>query len=72
MGLFINLSLCGAAVPQQIGLFVHVGVETHRGALYGVTTLSGVSNEDNLKSASRGARMALKDCSDNEAVRSTG
>ena len=25
------------------------GVETHRGGLYGVTTLSGVNAEDNLR-----------------------
>ena len=43
--------------------------DTHRGGLYGVTTLSGVSTEDKLR-APRGARMALKDYNDNEAVRS--
>ena len=49
-------------------------METHRGGLCGVTTLSGVSNEDKLRvppSRAR-ARMAVKDYSDNVAVRSRG
>ena len=28
---------------------LYVGVETHRGGLYGVTALSEVSSEDNLR-----------------------
>ena len=69
---------CGTVVPQQIYLFVGCGyaettaVETRRGGLYGVTTLSGVSKEGNLRVPPRGARMALTDCSGNEAVRSRG
>ena len=47
------------------------GVETSRWVAR-VTALSGVNAEDNLKECPRGARMALKDYSDNEAVRSRG
>ena len=49
-----------------------VGVEAHRGGLFGVTTLSGVNAEDNLRDPAKEAGMALKDYSDNEAVRSRG
>ena len=40
---------CGAVVPQHVDPLFDVGVETHRGGLYGATTLSGVSNDDNLR-----------------------
>ena len=40
---------CGTVVPQQVHpLFGFLAVETHRGRLCGVTTLSGVRNESNL------------------------
>ena len=39
------LLCCGAIVLQQVGPIVHSGWETPRRGLFGVTTLSGVSNE---------------------------
>ena len=49
------------------------GVETHRGGLYGVTTLTlGGQQRKYSQEYPRGARMTLKDYSDKEAVRSRG
>ena len=60
--------MCGTIVPQRVDLLVACGC--------GVTTLSGGSQQRGTRMISkecpRGARMALKDYGDNEAVRSRG
>ena len=49
-----------------------LGKEAPRGGLRGVTTLSGVSNISIFSRDPPGARMAMKDYSENEAVQPTG
>ena len=63
---------CGTVVPQQVDLFV-------RGEVWRHTEVSCTRNRNLGGSATRitpecppGAKMALKDYSDNEAVRSRG
>ena len=66
---------CGAVVPQQLISFCDLGVETRRGGLCGVTITMPRSRRSATKvtpECPRGARMALKDYSGIEAVRSRG
>ena len=67
-----GLRTCGTVVPQQVDLFVRCGCgDKPRWVVWRNHTIGGQQRGLSGECA-RGARMALKDYSDNEAVRSRG
>ena len=63
---------CGTVVPQQVDLFVEIGCgDTPRWGCVALPHSRGSATEV-FSECPRGAMMALKDDSDNEAVRSRG